>query len=240
VSTPDRCLRVSVIIPTLNEAETIGGCLDALAGQGADEVIIVDAASPDGTAARAAGRCARVLASPCGRAIQQNRGARVATGDVLLFLHADCRPEPGSIGRLRDFVRRNPKVPAGCFRMRVVGGSPLYRMIDAAAHLRAGVMGVPYGDQGVFVARSAFARVGGFPEVRLMEDVQIALRLRRLGRIALLPMRLDVSDRRWRHQGIIRQTFRNWALTLLAALGVPPDRLARYYPPIRSSSAGGP
>ncbi len=234
--TSRRRVRVSVIIPTWNEAATIAATLQRLARQGADEVLVVDAGSPDGTAERATAAATpgvRVLRSGRGRGVQQNAGARAASGDVLLFLHADCWLEDGAVDRLRDFLARNPAVPGGCFRMRVEAPDPLFRPIDAAAHLRAGVLGVPYGDQGLFVSRWAFDRVGGFPETPLMEDVLIALRLRRLGRLALLPSRIHVSPRRWRRQGILRQTLRNWTLTALAAVGVSPTRLARHYPAIR-------
>jgi rSAM/selenodomain-associated transferase 2 len=225
--------RVSVVIPTLNEAGTIGSCLDHLAGQGVDEVIVADAGSPDGTAELARRAGARVVASPRGRGVQQNRGAAAASGEVLLFLHADCRLEAGAIGVLKRFVARCPKVPGGCFRMRVDGPEWAFRMIDAAAHLRAGVLGVPYGDQGIFIPRWAFDRVGGFPEVPLMEDVYVMLRLRKLGRIALLPRRIDVSARRWRSHGIVGQSLRNWGLTIGAAAGITTETLARFYPVVR-------
>ncbi len=225
--------RVSVVIPTLNEAKTIGSCLDHLADQGVDEVIVADAGSPDGTADRASRAGARVVAAPKGRGVQQNRGALEASGDVLLFLHADCRLEGGAIAELQRFVARCPKVPGGCFRMRVDGPEWAFRAIDAAAHLRAGVLGVPYGDQGIFVPRWAFDRVGGFPELPLMEDVYLMLRLRRLGRIALLPKRIEVSARRWRNQGILGQSLRNWALTAGAAGGMSTETLARFYPVVR-------
>jgi rSAM/selenodomain-associated transferase 2 len=224
---------VSVIIPTLDESSTIVGCLDHLGAQGADEVIVADADSPDGTAelARAAG--ARVVGSPRGRGVQQNRGAASASGDVLLFLHADCRLEPGSISCLRRFMSRCPLVPGGCFRMRVDAPDLSFRAIDSAAHLRAGVLGLPYGDQGIFAPRWAFDRVGGFPELPLMEDVYLSMRLRKLGRIAMLPGRIYVSPRRWRRQGILGQSVRNWALTAAAASGVPTELLARLYPIVR-------
>ncbi|CAN5908873.1 TIGR04283 family arsenosugar biosynthesis glycosyltransferase [soil metagenome] len=224
---------VSVIIPTLNEATTISECLGRLAGQGADEVIVVDASSPDGTATLAESAGARVLPSPRGRGIQQNQGASVASQDIFLFLHADCWLEAGAIESLRRFVERCPRVPGGCFRMRVEGTDMRFRTIDAAAHLRAGVLGLPYGDQGLFVPRWAFERVGGFPEIPLMEDVQISLRLRRFGRLALLPKQIHVSPRRWRQHGIISQSLRNWALTALAAAGFQPELLASYYPIVR-------
>jgi rSAM/selenodomain-associated transferase 2 len=224
---------VSVIIPTLDESSTIVSCLGHLAGQGADEVIVADADSPDGTARLAQAAGAMVVRSPRGRGVQQNRGAALASGDVLLFLHADCRLEPGSISCLRRVVGRRPFVPGGCFRMRVDAREPSFRSIDAAAHLRAGVLGLPYGDQGIFVPRWAFDRVGGFPELPLMEDVHLALRLRKLGRVALLPRRIFVSPRRWQRHGILGQSLRNWALTAAAAAGVRSDHLARFYPVVR-------
>jgi len=226
-------MRVSVVIPTWNEAGTIVGCLTKLASQGADEIIVADGSSLDGTASLAEPLCTRVVACPRGRGAQQNRGAAAASGDVLLFLHADCWLEPGAIGQLRAFFCRHPRSSGGCFRMRVADPDPRFRLINAAADLRAGVLGIPYGDQGIFVPRWAFERAGGFPETLLMDDVLLALRLRRLGRLALLRPKIHVSPRRWKHQGLLRQSLRNWTLTALAALGVHPDRLSRYYPMIR-------
>ena len=225
--------RVSVVIPTLNEATTIAACLDQLAALGPFEVIVADADSPDGTAAIAEERGARVVRSPRGRGVQQNLGAAATSGDVLLFLHADCRLELGGIEAIRRLVGRCPSIPGGCFRMRVDAPDLRFRAIDAAAHLRAGLFEVPYGDQGLFVTRRAFDRVGGFPEVPLMEDVLIVIRLRRLGRLALLPRSVIVSDRRWRRYGIVGQSLRNWALTAAAVAGVGPATLARYYPVVR-------
>lgn len=225
--------RVSVIIPTLNEASTIEPCLESLGDQGADEVIVADAASPDGTASLATRAGAIVVDCPRGRGVQQNRGAAEASGDILLFLHADCRLEPGAIACLRRFESRNPRVPGGCFRMRVDAPDLAYRAIDGAAHLRAGLLGLPYGDQGMYMTRWAFDLVGGFPEIPLMDDLYLALKLRAIGRLALLPKRIDVSPRRWRNHGILGQSLRNWALTAGAALGIGVDQLARFYPVVR-------
>jgi len=224
---------VSVLIPTLNEVANIGPCVEHLAGQGADEVIVSDAHSPDGTAEWAERAGAVVVRSPKGRGVQQNQAASVASGQVFLFLHADCRLEPGAIDCLRRFVARSPRVPGGCFRMQVDAPDWLFRPIDASAHLRAGVFGYPYGDQGVFVTRWAFDQVGGFPELPLMDDLLLSGRLRRLGRLALLPKRIFVSPRRWRRYGIIGQSVRNWALTVAVAGGIGPQTLARYYPEVR-------
>jgi rSAM/selenodomain-associated transferase 2 len=226
-------LRVSVVIPTLDEAGTIVATLRRLARQGADEVVVADGGSGDGTVALAWGEGVRVVAAPRGRGSQQNRGAAATSGEILLFLHADCWLEPGALAALRRYVADHPRVPGGCFRMRVDADEPLFRAIDAAAHLRAGVLGVPYGDQGIFATRRSFEHVGGFPEVALLEDVILSLNLRRLGRLALLPARIHVSPRRWRHQGLIRQTLRNWCLTLSAACGIPPQVLSRFYSIVR-------
>jgi rSAM/selenodomain-associated transferase 2 len=224
---------ISVVIPTLNEAATIAGSLRGLARQGADEVIVVDAASADGTAELARSAGVRVIDSPRGRGLQQNRGAAAASGEILVFLHADCRLDEGAIAALRRFLVRHPRVASGCFRMRVDAEHPLYRCIDLAAHLRAGLWGIPYGDQGIFVRRRIFNQVGGFPEVPFLEDLGLAMRLRRCSRVAVLPARIHVSPRRWVQQGILLQTLRNWALTAAAAAGVPVATLARFYPHVR-------
>jgi rSAM/selenodomain-associated transferase 2 len=226
-------IRVSVVIPTLDEAGTIVSTLRRLASQGADEVVVADGGSQDGTSTLARGEGVRVVDAPRGRGSQQNRGAEATTGDVLLFLHADCWLDPGALAALRRFVVTHPRVPGGCFRMRVEADDLLFRAVDAAAHLRAGVLGVPYGDQGIFVTRRDFAQVGGFPETALMEDLILSITLRRLGRLALLPARIHVSPRRWRHQGVIRQTFRNGCLTLSAVLGIPLRILSCFYPIVR-------
>lgn len=226
-------MRVSVVIPTFNEASTIVATLESLAAQAADEVIVADGSSPDGTASLALATGAMVVESPRGRGVQQNLGARRASGELLLFLHADCRLEPGAVAALRRFISANPRVPGGCFRMRIDDPDPRFRPIDAAAHLRAGLLGLPYGDQGIFATRWAFDLVGGFPATKLMDDVLFSTRLRRLGRLAVLPNRILVSARRWKYAGLVRQTLRNWALTALAAGGVRPDELARFYPVVR-------
>jgi rSAM/selenodomain-associated transferase 2 len=227
-------MTISVIIPTWNEASTIVDCLSRLSTQETDDIVVVDADSTDGTAdlARRTGM-ARVLSAPRGRASQQNAGAHQSRGDLLLFLHADCSLEPGALAIGRHFFQKNPKVAAACFRMSVPSRHWLYRPIEGAAHLRAGVFGLPYGDQGLFTRKAAFDQAGGFPHLPIMEDLVLARRLSQQGRIALLPSSIVVSDRRWRRQGILRQTLRNWTLTALHAAGVSPEVLSRHYPAVR-------
>jgi rSAM/selenodomain-associated transferase 2 len=222
-------MRISVVIPTLNEATTIAATLRRLKEQVPDEIVVADASSPDGTAELARSEGVLVVEAPRGRGIQQNRGARKTKGDVLLFLHADCWLEDAAIDELRRFLRDHPSIFGGCFRQRVDASHPLFRAIDLAAHLRAGLLGIPYGDQGIFVRRAAFDAIGGFPETPLMEDVFMSLQLRCLGRVAVLPKRIFVSPRRWHQQGIVRQTLTNWALTAAVAIGVPTRSLAHFY-----------
>lgn len=225
--------RVSVVIPTWNEASTIVECLEGLRRQSADEVLVVDAGSPDGTARLAEQAGARVLLSGRGRAVQQNAGALATSGEILLFLHADCHLEPGAIDRLRQVMGRSPRILAGCFRMRVEHPDWRFRWIDAAAHLRAGLLGLPYGDQAIFVRRATFDSLGGFPVLPLMEDLYFSIRMRRVARFVLLPARVGVSPRRWLRQGLLAQTIRNWTLTVMASFGTPAQRLARHYPTVR-------
>jgi hypothetical protein len=161
-----------------------------------------------------------------------NSGAANASGDALLFLHADCTLEDGALAEVRRLLA-HPQTAAGCFRMTVPSRQPLYRCIDACATARVRLFGIAYGDQGLFLRRDTFERAFGFPPLCLMEDVFLSLKLRRLGRIVVARKRIYVSPRRWQRAGLVRQTLRNWALTALAATGVHPDRLARYYPNVR-------
>jgi len=224
-------MRVSVIIPALNEAAGIARTLQSVRADGPHEMIVVDGGSTDATREQAAS-ADLVLSGPRGRAVQMNLGAAHATGDALLFLHADCEPETGWLTALRRTLSRRGVI-AGCFQMRVAERGPLYRLIDACATARVRLTGIVYGDQGLFLRRETFDGLGGFPTLRLMEDVYLSLRLRRLGRVAVAPAQLLVAPRRWQRQGLLRQSLRNWTLTALAAAGVHPDRLASFYPVVR-------
>jgi rSAM/selenodomain-associated transferase 2 len=224
-------MRISVIIPTLNEAACLGETLRRLGDEGPHEVLVVDGGSSDETC-RIAAADAVLVHGPRGRAAQMNLGAARATGDALLFLHADCTLEAGALAAVERTLDRRG-VAAGCFRMAVTAPGLVFRLIDAAATARVRLTGLIYGDQGLFVRRDRFARLGGFPPVHFLEDVLFSTRLRRQGRIVVTAPRIFVSPRRWQRQGVLRQTFRNWALTALAAGGVSPDRLAPHYPAVR-------
>jgi len=222
-------MSVSIILPTLNEESCLGETLRLLRAQRPHEILVADGGSTDATCDIAI-VADRLLQGVRGRAAQMNLAAAHATGDVLLFLHADCRLGPGALGEAERCLRRGA---AGCFRMRVDADGAAYRMIDFCATARVRLTGLIYGDQGLFVRRALFEKIGGFPPLRLMEDVFISKTLRRHGRIVVAPKRIFVSARRWRKTGVVRQTLRNWTLTALAVGGVSPDRLAALYPVVR-------
>lgn len=224
-------MTVSVIIPTFHEQSQIADTIANIRSLGESEIIVVDGRSQDDTLHQA--RCAdRVLSSQPGRARQMNLGATHASGDVYVFLHADCRLEMGALQRVRK-VLTCPDIVAGCFSMCVQKSGTAYRMIDAWAGFRARVLGSMYGDQGLFLRKRTFEALGGFPKVPFLEDVLISQMLCNLGRIVVIPERIYVSPRRWEKTGIIRQTIRNWTLVALARCGVSPQRLAKHYPNIR-------
>lgn len=225
-------MRISVIIPTLNEYAALPATLASVRSQLPHEIIVVDGGSTDATCAIAAAHAARILPAARGRAAQMNMGAAAATGDAFLFLHADCTLETGALAEATKLLQ-HPRVVAGCFRMKVPGSDVLYRSIEICASARVRMFGIIYGDQGLFVRRETFEKAGRFPQLRLMEDVFLSLKLRRMGRIVVGQRRIAASPRRWQNVGIIRQTLRNWTLTALAAAGIHPDRLARFYPNVR-------
>ncbi len=222
---------ISVIIPVLNEAAGLAATVRAVRAQGPAEILVVDGGSSDGTAA-AAWEADRFLQAPRGRAFQMNAGARQAAGDLLLFLHGDCLLDPDALETARQWLTR-PGVAAGCFTLRVRAKCLLYRWIEACASARVRLSGISYGDQGLFVRRTDFFRLGGFPPLLFLEDVFFGRRLRGHGRVVLARPRIWVSPRRWQRAGLVRQTLRNWSLTALAAAGVSPAWLARFYPPVR-------
>ena len=224
-------MRCSIIIPTLNEALQIAGAIASAQALEPAEIIVVDGGSTDDTLA-AARDADQVLTAARGRASQQNSGAAASRGDVLLFLHADCRLEPQGLGQIATALA-DARCVGGCFRQRIDADGVRFRWLERGNSLRVRLWGLAYGDQGIFVRRDVFDRLGGFPALTLMEDLFFMKRLRREGRLALLAGPLHVSARRWQRQGVLRQTTRNWCLTALAHCGVSPNRLVRFYPHVR-------
>jgi rSAM/selenodomain-associated transferase 2 len=221
---------LSIIIPTLNEAEGIADALTSLAPmrRRGVEIIVVDGGSDDRSADRARPLCDCVLVAPRGRASQMNAGAARAHGGVLLFLHADTRL-PAEADQLvvagLAFNRRH----WGRFDVQISGRHPLLPLVATMMNLRSRLTGIATGDQAMFVDARTFAAVGGFPAVALMEDIALSRALKQLGRPLCLPACAVTSGRRWETHGVLRTIVLMWRLRLAFFLGTKPGRLARLY-----------
>ena len=222
--------RISIIIPALNEAGGIQAILEALQPLRArgHEVVVVDGGSVDGTPQVARAMADRVIASPRGRAAQQNAGAAAAAGDVLLFLHADTLLPPDADGLVLDGLQASGR-GWGRFDVRLSGAAPLLRVVEWMMGVRSRVTGIATGDQAIFVRADWFRRAGGFPPMPLMEDVALSGALKRLGPPLCLRARVTTSSRRWEQRGIARTIVLMWRLRLAYALGADPARLADRY-----------
>ena len=218
---------ISIIIPTLNEEENIISCLEATTQAINVERLIVDGGSSDGTVAKAKSWGATVLSAPRGRARQMNAGARSAKGAMLLFLHADTILPKGFDNQVRLILSRS-RTSAGAFSFRLDKTSSVsLRLIQAVANWRSRYLQVPYGDQAIFVRAPLFQKIGGFPDLPIMEDYELIRRLKKRGRIHTASLPAVTSARRWRALGIWRTTILNWVLTLAYLLGMSPLRLDR-------------
>lgn len=237
MSTGRKTCDISIIIPACNEEERIAAAVGAVAGLSGVEVVVADGGSSDQTATLAKAAGARVVSANRGRGPQQNAGAAEATGQVLLFLHADTRlPD-----NFRDLVRITldlPGVVAGAFPLAIAARGWGFRLIEWGANRRAGLLRLPYGDQALFLGAERFHAVGGFREIPLLEDVDLVLRLRRLGGIELAEDPVRTSARRWRQLGLLRVTLVNQLILLGYLLGVDPGRLARWYGKGRQRNGG--
>jgi rSAM/selenodomain-associated transferase 2 len=221
-------MRISVIIPTLNEEKSIARTVAALRSLKIDELLIVDGGSTDRTIEICNGLEADVLSSTRGRSAQMNLGAKQATGDVLLFLHADTRLPPAALDDIRAAMD-DCRCPGGRFDVKLDGDHWMLKVIGAMISLRSRVTKIATGDQAIFVRRDVFEAIGGYPEIPLMEDVAFSRALRRMGRVACLHSRVITSARRWEAEGVWRTILKMWTLKSLYLLGVSPFRLKRYY-----------
>lgn len=219
---------ISVIIPVLNEASTIGSVLERLTGTNNVDVIVVDGGSRDETVTVARSRNVQVISTPPGRACQMNAGAARATGDILLFLHADTRL-PANFDCLVRQALQEPQTIAGAFELRIDSQQLGLRLIERLVNWRSRFFSMPYGDQAIFLKATIFHRIGGFPNLPIMEDFEFIRRLKHQGRIAIVPAFVLTSGRRWERLGIIKTTLINQLIILGYFLGVSPDKLARWY-----------
>jgi len=223
-------VRLSVVIPALDEASNLARLLPDLdrACPGA-ELLVVDGGSRDGTAAVVAGRPGvRLVPSARGRARQMNAGARAAAGDVLLFLHADTWLPDGATPLIEGALA-DPAVVGGRFDVRFDTRRRVLRTVAWFMNARSRATSICTGDQAIFVRRAAFEAVGGYPDIPLMEDIELSRRLRARGRLAALRARVTTSARKWEREGPLRTIGLMWTLRLLHFFGVAPARLHRWY-----------
>ena len=221
--------RLSVIVPMLNEEQQIARTLEAIAAGAPDsEVIVVDGGSTDRSIDEARSRCAAVLSAPRGRARQMNAGAAAAHGDVLAFVHADTLVPPSFAGDLVAAVAVE-SVVGGRFDVRLDDPAPLLRLTGWLISVRSRLSRTGTGDQAIFLRREVFERLGGYREIELCEDLDLARRLKRAGRVACLRSCVVTSARRWRRGGVIATVVRMWLLRTAFLIGVSPAHLARFY-----------
>ena len=221
-------LTISVVIPTLNEAEHIEATLASAREQGVVERIVVDGGSRDDTRRIAERHGAKVLRADGGRARQMNAGAEAAWGSILLFLHADTRL-PSRFARHVRWALLGSGVTAGAFEFAIDGPRRRFGLVEALTNWRSRRLQMPYGDQGLFVRTEVFRRAGGYPDQPIMDDYELARRLRKMGRIVIAPAAARTSPRRWLRLGVVQTALINQAVLIGYHLGLAPERLAHWY-----------
>ena len=223
--------KISIIIPVLNEAKILEKTLSQLQSElGPHELIIVDGGSSDGSVPIAE-KYGKVVTFERGRAKQLNAGAAAASGDILIFLHADIRLESGALAAVETALTSG--YVGGGFRQKIDGKNILYRAIEIAGNIRGKYLKVFYGDSGIFLKRADFERIGGFPEIPILEEMEFSRNMRKLGKTTLVLPHIHISARRWETKGIVRTTVNNWLITLLYFLKFSPEQLAKLYRHIR-------
>ena len=222
----------SIIVPVLHEAPGINdliGHLRELELAEESELIVVDGSEKEDTRRAITEGKVQCITSLPGRAIQMNAGASVAAGDILIFLHADTRLPNDALRRIGR-VMEDKGILGGAFDLGIDSPRWIYRSIAAIASFRSRLTRIPYGDQAIFIRRDIFLRLGGYPEIPIMEDVAFMRRIRQEGgRIHIIPRCVTTSPRRWEQEGVLHTTLRNWLLLLAYCLGAAPETLAKYY-----------
>jgi len=225
-------LKVSIIVPTLNEELVLEKTLTQFQQLSPHELIVSDGGSDDGTRNIAGRFSHRVITVSAGRALQMNVGADEATGDILLFLHADSRIEPESYRKMLQCMQ-NPKWIGGAFKLCIESGKWSLKLIALLANIRSKYFGLAYGDQGFFVRKEVFKDMNGFSPLPICEDLDFYHRLRKKGPVILLKEKAHTSPRRWIKEGILFTTARNTLIAVLFGLGFPPHILTKWYLAIR-------
>lgn len=219
--------KISIIIPVLNEEKHILATILTAQESTNTEIIVVDAGSDDKTCDIANYTGVKVIASDRGRAIQMNTGAAVASGDILLFLHADTLLPPKFDHMVRETLQTG--VVAGAFKLKINGTPWGLRLVEWGVNVRSKYFQLPYGDQAIFFRSEIFDKIGGFPELPIMEDFELVRRLKDIGQIAIVPTPVLTSGRRWLLRGIFKTTLINQIIIIGYFLGVSPTELASWY-----------
>jgi rSAM/selenodomain-associated transferase 2 len=222
---------ISVIIPVYNEEKSIRDLLNSFCYSNELEIIVADGASIDQTVELAQNYPVRIVKTIKNRSNQMNEAARIAKGDILVFLHADCRLEEESLEEIRDISHKG--YVGGCLTQRIDSDKLIYRVIETSGNIRAKLLKVFYGDQAIFVKRDAFFKVDGYDDVELFDDIMFSRKLKKLGDTCVLKSRVYTSARRWERQGIIKTTLINWILTLGFLLGISHRNLKQIYHDVR-------
>ena len=225
---------ISVIIPVLNEADLINRCIDHVktVGNGHNsEIIVVDGDENGTTIKKLNSLSVKKLISSKGRAVQMNLGASKASGDVLLFLHADTSLPENAFEEVFNTLKSG-EFRGGAFELSIDNPKFAFRLIELFAALRYRNTGIPFGDQAIFIERDYFNYMGGYNEIPLMEDVDLMRRIKKEGgKINIIPLKAISSARNWERDGIFYTTLRNWILQIMFSLGVSPKRLVKFYYP---------
>jgi rSAM/selenodomain-associated transferase 2 len=225
-------MKISVIIPALNESEAIHAAISSIKTAADDvpfEIIVVDGDAAGSTIQHISDAEVIIIISPRGRAVQMNAGATRASGDVLLFLHADTVLPPKALASIVEALSDKCFI-GGAFDLAIQNRRFNFRAISKAASFKHRLTRVPFGDQAIFLRRNCFDALGGYPEIPLMEDVALMKRIKQQGgRIVILSQAVKTSPRKWESEGVLYTIFRNWAVQALYLFGVPAERLVQYY-----------
>lgn len=223
-------MKLSIVIPVYNEADNIVTSLQRLQAcrQQGHEVIVVDGGSQDGTLSLAQGMADQIFSSEPGRAKQMNAGARQATGELLIFLHADTQLPDNAPALMLEAL--NSKTHWGRFNVTLSGSHFLFRIIENMMNWRSCLTGIATGDQVIFVKRKIFEQAGAYPSIKLMEDIALSKQLKFFSKPACIKTRVITSSRRWQEKGLLRTMVLMWQLRFLYFIGVSPDKLVlKYY-----------